>query len=142
MSRLREHKFKHNFQDCLNPISSCDLNIESTSHFLLHCSTFDDEWYTLLSTLNKIDYKLIKLTKCSLSYSLLYVFNFFYSQAFYDFGARQLWLLSLLCCTITFIEKKSLAYKCIVVSNLAEKLGNLFQVSKSIYWICPKDKCL
>ena len=33
MSHLREHKFKHNFQDCLNPICSCGLDIESTSHF-------------------------------------------------------------------------------------------------------------
>ena len=30
MSHLREHKFKHNFQDRLNPISSCCLDIEST----------------------------------------------------------------------------------------------------------------
>ena len=43
MSHLREHKFKHNFQDCLNPICSCDLDIESTSHFLPHCPTFNDD---------------------------------------------------------------------------------------------------
>ena len=60
MGHLREHRFKHNFQDCLNPICSCGLDIESTSHFLLHCSTFNDERCTLLSTLNKIDYKLLK----------------------------------------------------------------------------------
>ena len=29
-SHLREHKFKHNFQDCLNPICRCGLDIEST----------------------------------------------------------------------------------------------------------------
>ena len=33
-SHLRERKFEHNFQDCLNPICSCGLDIESTSHFL------------------------------------------------------------------------------------------------------------
>ena len=43
MSDLHENKFKHNFQDCLNPICSCGLNIESNSHFLLHCLTFNDE---------------------------------------------------------------------------------------------------
>ena len=37
MSHLREHKFKQNFQDCLNPICSCGLDIESTSHVRLHC---------------------------------------------------------------------------------------------------------
>ena len=72
MSHLREHKFKYNFQDCLNPICSCGLDIESTSHFLLHCCTFNDERYTLLSTLNKIDYKLLELTKPSLLQTLLY----------------------------------------------------------------------
>ena len=72
MSHLREHKFKHNFQDCLNPICSCGLDIESTSHFLLHCATFNDERYTLLSTLNNIDCKLLELTKSSLSQTLLY----------------------------------------------------------------------
>ena len=72
MSHLREHKFKRNFQDCLNPICSCGLDIESTSHFLLHCPSFNDERYTLLSTMNKIDCKLLELTKFSLSQTLLY----------------------------------------------------------------------
>ena len=71
MSHLREHKFKHNFQDCLNPICSCGLDIESTSHFLLHCPTFNDERYTLLSILNNIDCKFLELTKSSLSQTLL-----------------------------------------------------------------------
>ena len=69
---MGEHKFKHNFQDCLNPICSCGLDIESTSHFLLHCPTFNDERYTLLSILNNIDCKLLELTKSSLSQNLLY----------------------------------------------------------------------
>ena len=69
---LREHKFKNNFQDCLNAICNCGLNIESTSHFLLRCPTFNDERYTPLSTLNNIDYKLLELTKSSLLQTLLY----------------------------------------------------------------------
>ena len=72
MSHLREHKFKHNFQDCLNPICSCGLDIESTSHFLLCRPIFNDERYTLLSALKNIDCKLLELTKSSLSESLLY----------------------------------------------------------------------
>ena len=72
MSHWREHKFKHNVQDCLNPICSCGLDIESASHFLLHCPSFNDEQYTLLSTLNKIYCKLLELPKSSLSQTLLY----------------------------------------------------------------------
>ena len=71
MSHLHQHKFKHNFQDCLNPICSCGLDIESTSHFHLHCPKFNDERYTLLSTLNNIDRKLLELTKSSLPQTLL-----------------------------------------------------------------------
>ena len=65
--RVGMSQFKHNFQNRLNPYCSCGLDIESTSHFLLHCPTFNDERYTLLSTLNNIDCKLLVLTKSSLS---------------------------------------------------------------------------
>ena len=34
---IREHKFHHNFLDTLNPLCSCSLEIESTSHYLLRC---------------------------------------------------------------------------------------------------------
>ena len=77
MSHLREHRFKHNFLDCLNPIYSCGLGIESTSHFLLHRPTFNDKQYTLLSTLNKFNFKLLELTKSSSSQTLLYVNTLF-----------------------------------------------------------------
>ena len=36
MSHLREHKFKHNFQDSINPLCNCGHDIESTTHFVLH----------------------------------------------------------------------------------------------------------
>ena len=35
LSRLREHKFNHNFQKCINPLCSCGKDIESMSHFFL-----------------------------------------------------------------------------------------------------------
>ena len=82
MSHLREHKFRHNFQNCLNPICSCGLDIESTSQFLLHCPTFNDERYTLLSTLNNIDCKLLEFTKSFLSQTLLY------GNALFDIAKR------------------------------------------------------
>ena len=54
LSYLREHKFKHKFQDCLRPICRCSLDIEQTAQFFLHCPY---ERYTLLSTFNKIEEK-------------------------------------------------------------------------------------
>ena len=80
MSHLREQKFKHYFQDCLNPICSCGLDIKSTSHFLLHYPTFNDERYTLLSTLNNIDCKLLELNKSSLSQTVLHGNTLFYQE--------------------------------------------------------------
>ena len=40
LSRLRYYKFKHNFQDSLNPLSNSSLNTESSPHYLLHCLLF------------------------------------------------------------------------------------------------------
>ena len=40
LSHFREHKFKHDFQDTLNPLCSCGNDVESTEHFLLHCPQF------------------------------------------------------------------------------------------------------
>ena len=37
LSNLNENKFKLNFQDCINPLCSCNLEPESNFHFFLHC---------------------------------------------------------------------------------------------------------
>ena len=55
LSHLREHKFRHNFQDTLNPICSCGENIETTTHYLLHCSNYLNERMTLLSKLQNVE---------------------------------------------------------------------------------------
>ena len=90
MSHLREHKLKHKFQDCLNPICSCGLDIESTSHFLLHCPTFNDERHTLLSTLNNIDCTLFELTETSLSQSLYMATNYLIKKKTHALLTQQL----------------------------------------------------
>ena len=43
LSHLREHKFKHNFQDSLNPICSCVNDIEMSAHFLRHCPNISNK---------------------------------------------------------------------------------------------------
>ena len=40
LSHLNEHKFKHNFQDCVNPLCLCSLDLEFLSDFFLHCHYF------------------------------------------------------------------------------------------------------
>ena len=71
LSHLCEYKFNHNFQNCINLLCSCGMDIESKSHFFLHCPLFDDKGITLLSTLNKIDCKLIETNESSLMEALL-----------------------------------------------------------------------
>ena len=39
-SHLHEHKFRHCFQDTLNPLCEFGKDIESTMHFFLHCTNF------------------------------------------------------------------------------------------------------
>ena len=65
LSHLREHKFKHSFQDLLNPF-------ESASHFLLRCPIYDNDRSSLLSTIRNIDCKLLEITNSSLTQTLLY----------------------------------------------------------------------
>ena len=43
LSHLRDHKFNHNFNDCLDEICMCVKDIETTNHFLLQCSLFLNE---------------------------------------------------------------------------------------------------
>ena len=59
LSHLNQHKFNHNFQDCLNPLCSCSLEVESVSHFFLHCHYYSNIRSTLLNELQSIDINLL-----------------------------------------------------------------------------------
>ena len=50
---LREHKFKHSFQDTLNPFCSCGLGVETNTTFFLYCPLFTNQRRTLLSAVNE-----------------------------------------------------------------------------------------
>ena len=72
LSRFREHKFKHNFQESLNPLPNCGHGIKSTTHFFLHCPLFTNERYTLLSTESSIDCNLLNNTDFVLTQALVF----------------------------------------------------------------------
>ena len=42
LSHHRFHKFKHSFQDTLNPICNCGT-VETTVHYLFHCPNISNE---------------------------------------------------------------------------------------------------
>ena len=71
LSHLREQKFKHSFQDTLNPFCSCGLDVETNTRSFLYCSLFSNQRYILLSTVNDIDTSLTNTYDSMLTYLLL-----------------------------------------------------------------------
>ena len=54
-SHLKEHKFRHNFKDCVSPMCDCGAETETTSHFFLRCQFFANERSKLLDDVYQID---------------------------------------------------------------------------------------
>ena len=48
------------YQDFVNPICDCALEIETTTHFLLHCPLFQSARQPLLMNIKKIDESILK----------------------------------------------------------------------------------
>ena len=55
LSLLGNHKFRHNFQDCVSPMCSCGQEIETTTHFLLHCPNHHCERKTLFQKIHQVN---------------------------------------------------------------------------------------
>ena len=72
LSHLREHKFIHGFQDTPDPYCTCNHNIESTTHFFLHCNHYIQLRDNLKNDLSSIDPNLINLCDNELVNILLY----------------------------------------------------------------------
>ena len=60
LSHLHYHKFRHSFQDCIKPICICCLEIETTTHFLIHCLLFQSARHYLLINIKEIDERILK----------------------------------------------------------------------------------
>ena len=102
LSHLADHKFRHNFQDCLNPICSCGQEIETTSHFLLHCLNYRCARKTFFEKINLIDSNILQQSDLSITKDLL-----FGSEKLKDDKSN-----ALLTPTIEFIQsKKRLKYQ-------------------------------
>ena len=67
-----EHKFKQSFQGTLNPICSCGEDIETTSHYLLHCPNYLQERMTFLNTVTFAVPNISDLNNAQLTEILLY----------------------------------------------------------------------
>ena len=72
LSHLREHKLKHGFEDKLNPIFSCGNDIQTSAHFLLHCSHYSNERSTFLDTIRNINRNIVDKNDLQITETLLY----------------------------------------------------------------------
>ena len=83
-SHLREHKFKHNFQGCLNPICLCGNEIENSTHYLLHCPTYTTGRLTLLNKIKSINCSILESRDAAVTKILLFGDNTLsnYAKAF------------------------------------------------------------
>ena len=71
-SHLREHKFRHNFHDTLNPLCSGSLEPKTTSHCLLCCQNFSSSRLAFINDLNLINPAISQLNETALANILLY----------------------------------------------------------------------
>ena len=69
---VNEHKFNHNFKNCLNPLCTYSLEIESASHFFLHYDHYNNIRSTLLNELKSLDGNILKLPDTTLTNLILY----------------------------------------------------------------------
>ena len=92
-SHLRYYKFRHNFQDCINTIGDCGLEIETTTYFLLNCPLFQSARQSFLMNIKKIDESILK------KHDELIIKTLLYSDDKFDLSCNK----SIISSTIEFI---------------------------------------
>ena len=86
-SHLNEHKFRHNFKDCMSSMCDCGAETKTTSHFFLRCQFFANERQKLRDDVYRLDSSIKHLNGESLIDVLLYG-----SDRFNDSKNKQLLL--------------------------------------------------
>ena len=54
LRHLGDHKFRHNFQDCVSPMCCCSQDIEATTHSLLYSPNYQCTKKTLFHKINQV----------------------------------------------------------------------------------------
>ena len=93
LSHLGDHKFRHNFQDCVSAMSYCGEDIETTTHFLLHCPSHYCARKTLFGKINQVNGTILRQSDSTVTKILLFGDNKL------DFETNKILLMS----TIQFI---------------------------------------
>ena len=72
LSHLNEHRFNHNFDNCINPLCTCTLETESTTRFFLHCYFYSNIRKILLVDLHVININIKNFPETVFTDLLLY----------------------------------------------------------------------
>ena len=72
LSHLREQKFRHGFNDTIDPFCPCNMEIESVSHFFLRCLNYTNLRSDLMNELMKINPNFSQYNHDHLTEILLY----------------------------------------------------------------------
>ena len=71
-SHLNEHKFRHNFNDTINPICSCGKEPETTLHYLFRCDFYSIYRLELLNDICTLNHTVKNISEENLLKVLLY----------------------------------------------------------------------
>ena len=69
---MKEHKFKHNFQDSTDPVCNCRNGIETKCHFFLYCANFITQRQTLFDNIAAIDTNILRENDDNIIHVLLF----------------------------------------------------------------------
>ena len=72
LSHLCDHRFRHCFQDTLNPLCDCGNDTETTTHFFLHCPSFHNPRQIFLNNIRNINEQILSHGKDQLIQTFLY----------------------------------------------------------------------
>ena len=74
-SPLRDHEFKHLFQDTINPLCTFILEVETTNYFILHCPYYENERHIFLASIRSIKSSTLDQNDNNIVKTLLYGLN-------------------------------------------------------------------
>ena len=72
LSHLNEHRFNHNFEDCINPLCTCSLEVESTFHFFFDYHYYNCIRHIMFNELCEVEFNLLNASDEKLVNILLY----------------------------------------------------------------------
>ena len=72
LGHLGDHKFRHNFQECVSPTCYCGQDIETTVHFLLHCPNHHCARKTLFHKINQVSGTISRQSDSTITKILLF----------------------------------------------------------------------